>query len=211
MINFVPVYPLEIVVYPGEDVRLHIFEHRYKHLITDCYGEDKPFGILSVLNGQVAEFGTLVEISDVVEVWEDGRMNVQLKGLKVFRVLETIREITKKLYSGAIVNYPENNELPNAILGPKIVHSIKELHTLLSFNHGFTKEEDFLLSYDLAHVAGLSLAQEHEMLCLLHESQRLEYLRRHLLKILPLAANISYMSQRYNQKDIFKNLRSFEP
>ncbi len=49
MTNFIPIFPLGIVVFPGEDLNLHVFEPRYKQLITDCFGEKKPFGIPTVL------------------------------------------------------------------------------------------------------------------------------------------------------------------
>ena len=67
MINFIPIFPLEIVVYPGEQLNLHIFEDRYKQLINECYAEKKSFGIPAVINSNVAEFGTLVKITEIAE------------------------------------------------------------------------------------------------------------------------------------------------
>ena len=63
MTNFIPIFPLEIVVYPSEQLHLHIFEPRYKQLINDCYTNSKPFGIPTVLNNGIAEMGTLVSIT----------------------------------------------------------------------------------------------------------------------------------------------------
>ena len=68
MINFIPIFPLELVVYPGEELNLHIFEPRYKELITECFAEAKPFGIPTVLGDTVAETGTMVEITEMVQV-----------------------------------------------------------------------------------------------------------------------------------------------
>ncbi|MFX7140708.1 LON peptidase substrate-binding domain-containing protein, partial [Acinetobacter baumannii] len=45
MINFIPIFPLSIVVFPGETLNLHIFEPRYRQLIQECFAEQKPFGI----------------------------------------------------------------------------------------------------------------------------------------------------------------------
>ena len=72
MINFVPVFPLNIVVFPGETLNLHIFEERYKQLINECFSEKKPFGIPSVLNENIAETGTLAEVEEIVKKYEDG-------------------------------------------------------------------------------------------------------------------------------------------
>ena len=48
MINFIPIFPLNIVVFPGEKLNLHIFEDRYIQLINDCVAEKKAFGIVVV-------------------------------------------------------------------------------------------------------------------------------------------------------------------
>ncbi len=71
MTNFIPIFPLGIVVYPGEHLNLHIFEPRYKQLINDCYTAKKPFGIPPVINKQVSETGTLLEITEISKVYEN--------------------------------------------------------------------------------------------------------------------------------------------
>src|SRR5690349_19282975 len=106
MTNFIPIFPLSIVVFPGEKLNLHIFEPRYKQLISDCVSSQKPFGIPTVLKENVAEMGTLVQIKEVSKVYEDGRMDIKTEGIAVFKILEVIKELPEKLYSGAIVNYP---------------------------------------------------------------------------------------------------------
>ena len=53
MINFIPIFPLGIVVYPGESLNLHIFEPRYKQLVTECFAEKKMFGIPAVINNHL--------------------------------------------------------------------------------------------------------------------------------------------------------------
>ncbi|MGV3657475.1 MAG: LON peptidase substrate-binding domain-containing protein, partial [Chitinophagaceae bacterium] len=72
MINFVPIFPLSIVVYPGEQLNLHIFEPRYKQLIAECWAEAKLFGIPAVIDSKVQDFGTLVRITEITTVHENG-------------------------------------------------------------------------------------------------------------------------------------------
>jgi hypothetical protein len=60
MTNFIPIFPLSIVVYPGEDLNLHIFEPRYKQLISECNTTKKPFGIPTVIDKKMKDFGSLV-------------------------------------------------------------------------------------------------------------------------------------------------------
>src|SRR3990170_1715834 len=162
MINFIPIFPLSIVVYPGEELNLHIFEPRYKQLIQECSASGKPFGIPIIVNNRLNELGTLVNITEVSNTYDNGEMDVKTKGQKVFRILEVIKEVPEKLYSGAIVNYPQNREdAGKKVLMQKIVNGVRELHRLLKLNKDFKKADEQLTTYDLAHHIGLSLEQEY--------------------------------------------------
>ncbi len=211
MTNFIPVFPLGIVVYPGEMVNLHIFEPRYKQLVNECYKEGKPFGIPTVIENKLNEMGTLVKIIELVKVYDNGEMDIRTQGMRVFRVLELIKSVPDKLFSGAIVNYPDNIEGPGKKdLMLKIINAIRELHRLLDISKDFQKPDEELGTYDVAHHAGLSLEQEYEFLGLLHELQRQEYLKRHLGNVLPVIAEMETLKERVKLNGHFKNLSSFK-
>jgi len=210
MTNFIPVFPLSIVVYPGESLNLHIFEPRYKQLINECYAEKKGFGIPTVINNKLNEIGTLVTITEILNVQENGEMDIKTTGTNVFRILEVIKSIPDKLYSGAIVNYPENpGDEGNRELMHKVVNAIRELHRLLRISKDFKKPDDQLNVYDIAHHAGLSLQEEYELLGLFLEEQRQEYLKRHLSKVLPVIAEMEILKEKVKLNGHFKNLSSF--
>src|SRR3990170_1527945 len=139
MTNFIPIFPLSIVVYPGEELNLHIFEPRYKQLISECVSAKKPFGIPAVIGNNMNELGTLVEITELTKTYDNGEMDIKTKGQKIFRILEVIKEIPDKLYSGAIVNYPKNIEHGNRLLMEKVITAIRELHKLLKVENKFKK------------------------------------------------------------------------
>ena len=208
MTNFIPLFPLNIVVYPGEDLHLHIFEPRYKQLITECHAAQKSFGIPAVINNKVQDFGTAVTITELSKVYDNGEMDIKTKGDKVFRILEVIEEIPDKLYSGAIVNYPDNYERGNPELMRKMMASIRELHQLLNVKKDFKKEDGALSAYDVAHHVGLSLEEEYELLNLLDERQRREYLKRHLTKVIPMVAGMEQLKEKIKLNGHFKNLGS---
>lgn len=209
MINFIPIFPLELVVYPGEELNLHIFEPRYKELITECFAEAKPFGIPTVLGEIVTETGTMVEITEIVQVYEDGRMDIKTRGTKVFKVLEMIEQIPDKLYSGAIVSYPNNDTMAKPFLSFKILDSVYILHRLLNVTKKFHQKVAEMLSYDMAHHAGLSLKEEYELLCLLQEDQRLEFLRRHLEKVIPVIEGMEQLKERIAINGSFKKIKGY--
>ena len=206
MTNFIPIFPLSIVVYPGEDLNLHIFEPRYKQLISECIAAKKPFGIPAVINNTMNELGTLVEITEVSKTYDNGEMDIKTKGQKIFRILEIIKEVPDKLYSGAIVNYPSNIERGNRLLMQKVISNINELHTLLKVSNKFKNPEDELWSYDVAHQIGFNLEEEYEILSLMNELHRQEYLKRHLAKVLPVVAEMETLKEKIKLNGHFKNL-----
>ncbi|MBK9487175.1 MAG: LON peptidase substrate-binding domain-containing protein [Chitinophagaceae bacterium] len=210
MTNFIPIFPLAIVVYPGEQLNLHIFEPRYRQLINECFATKKPFGIPAVIDDKINEMGTLVQVTAISQVYEDGIMDIKTEGLQVFRMLETIHELPGKLYSGAIVNYPDNDERGNRMLMNGIVKGIKELHKLLNIEKKFVKPDEELWSYDVAHHAGMSLQEEYELLELMHESQRQEYLKRHLTKVIPVLAEMEILKEKVKLNGHFKNLKGLD-
>ncbi|HYH16422.1 MAG TPA: LON peptidase substrate-binding domain-containing protein [Flavisolibacter sp.] len=209
MTNFIPIFPLGIVVYPGEEVNLHIFEPRYKQLINECYANGRYFGIPTVIESRLQDFGTLVRVKEITTIHENGEMDIKTVGDKVFRILEVIKEVPDKLYSGAIVNYPSNHEQGSPEMMRKLVNSIRELHRLLKVNKDFKKHDEELKIYDVAHHVGFSIEEEYELLHLLHERQRQEYLKRHLTKVLPLIAEMENLKEKIKFNGHFKNLAGF--
>ncbi len=210
MTNFIPIFPLGIVVYPGEHLNLHIFEPRYKQLVSECQANKKMFGIPAVIDDRMQDFGTLVQITEVSKTYDNGEMDIKTRGEKVFRVLEVIKEVPDKLYFGAIVNYPANHEHGSAQVMRNIVNSIRELYKLLKVEKDFKKNDELLNSYDVAHHVGFSLQEEYELLGLMHERQRQEYLKRHLTRVIPMVAEMEGLKKKIKLNGHFKNLEGFD-
>ena len=197
-------------MYPGEELNLHIFEPRYKQLIKECFASKKPFGIPAVINDKVSEMGTLVEIKEISKEYEDGKMDIKTAGTDVFKILEVIPELPEKLYSGAIVTYP-----PNKYTGGKkemmklILTGIREVFKSLNISKDFKKEDGELKSYDVAHHAAMSIEEEYQLLELMQEIQRQEYLKRHLAKVLPVMVQMDLLKGKVKLNGHFKNMEGF--
>ena len=210
MTNFIPIFPLAIAVFPGEKLNLHIFEPRYIQLILSCAKTKKPFGIPIVVNGKISDIGTLVEIVEITTNYENGEMDIKTKGLTVFHILEIIQEIPEKLYSGAIVSYPRNEVRPRPEIMKKIIVDVALLHKLLAVKKEITADGRELLSYDFAHHIGMSIEEEFEFLQLLQEDQRLEFMRRHLRKVIPVLKDMEILKQKIQLNGHFRNLEGFK-
>ncbi len=209
MTNFIPIFPLGIVVYPGEHLNLHIFEPRYKQLIRDSYDNKKPFGIPAVINNKLSEMGTLVQVVEICKIYDDGKMDIRTEGTDIFKILEIVHELPEKLYNGAIVTYPENINNGSSALMKIILLGIREIHSSLNISKEFKKPDDQLLSYDVAHNAGLSIEDEYLLLELLQELQRQEFLKRHIAKVLPVMKEMDLLKEKIKLNGHFKNPDGF--
>jgi hypothetical protein len=206
MTNFVPIFPLGIVVYPGEHLNLHIFEPRYRQLIKESFESKKPFGIPSVINNKVSEMGTLVRVTEISKLYDDGKMDIKTEGTEVFKILEIVNELPDKLYSGAIVTYPKNILKGSAPMMKKILIGIRAIHKHLNVTKEFGKPDNELLSYDVAHHAGMSIEDEYQLLEFSQELQRQEFLKRHIAKVLPVMKEMDLLKGKIKLNGHFKNL-----
>lgn len=207
MMNFIPIFPLEIVVYPGEALNLHIFEPRYKQLVKDCIASKKNFGIPTVVDKKIGELGTRMEITEIVKEYENGEMDIRTKGVQIFKVLEVVKDIPEKLYHGAIVEYPHNITVPdNTKIAQLIQDEVKRMYTLMGVEAKFPEHKTEMIAYEIAHLVGLSQEQEYELLGLFTEVQRLEYIRRHLKAILPVIQELEAMKARVQRNGHFRDL-----
>ena len=136
-------------------------------------------------------------------------MDIKTRGQKVFRILEIINELPEKFYSGAIVNYPPNHEHGKRVLMDKVLLLIKQLHEMLRLSNPFHKNDDELWSYDVAHSVGLTLEKEYELLTLMNELQRQEYLKRHLANVVPVVAEMESLKEKIKLNGHFKNISGF--
>jgi uncharacterized protein len=208
MTNFIPLFPLELVSFPGEKLNLHIFEPRYKQLIGDCVAQGKPFGIIAVINNKLMEYGTLMQVAEVKKLYEDGRMDISTRATEVFQVLELVKELPDKLYSGAIVTYPQNEFVVNLPALQPVLRQIQQLLLMLESPKAFPKPDNELCSYDVASMTGLSIEEAYDLLQLLREDQRVEYLRRHLQKVLPVVKEMELLKSKIKLNGHFRELKS---
>jgi Lon protease-like protein len=88
-----PLFPLGLVLLPGEAVPLHIFEERYKLMIGECLEEESEFGIVWLADDGLREVGCAAEIRQVLERFEDGRLNILVRGTSPFRLERRIGDL----------------------------------------------------------------------------------------------------------------------
>jgi Lon protease-like protein len=83
-----PIFELPLVLLPGEHLPLHIFEDRYKRMVGTALEQDEPFGIVLRDDEGARSIGCTARIDDVLERFDDGRMNIVVSGEAPFKVLD---------------------------------------------------------------------------------------------------------------------------
>ena len=86
MPDYLPLFPLDVVLFPEMLLPLHIFEERYKEMIAECLQGDSPFGVLYSHEDTVETIGCTAEIRQVLKRYPDGRLDLVAVGRKRFQV-----------------------------------------------------------------------------------------------------------------------------
>lgn len=91
-----PLFPLHLVLFPGRQLPLHLFELRYRRMLVDCLAADRRFGVVAIQSGRevgdpadIFRVGTVAQIEQVAEL-PDGRYDVLTRGTARFRVLDLL-------------------------------------------------------------------------------------------------------------------------
>ena len=207
MTQLLPFFPLNIVVYPFESLSLHIFEPRYQQLIKDCQEQDVSFGIPVYLDKKVGDYGTEVKVTEIVNVYSDGRMDIKTKGLQLFKVLNFQNPLKGKLYAGGDVEFVDVEDDASASDKILLAEKAQELYNILNVDVDLTFDAAYL-SYKVAHKLGLNLQQEYSLLQLTKESNRIDYLIDHLTRTIPVLREAEKTKKRIHMNGHFRN---FDP
>ncbi len=192
----IPLFPLNVVLLPGAELPLHIFEPRYREMVKNCLEEKSEFGMLLSLPKGVAHVGCTAELLGVEKRYEDGRMDILTAGRAPFRVVELF---TKDPLLEGHVDYLEDREAPtNPRIQRELVELFEACHTLVFDDYpkdlqGASPQE---LSYLVAATLPMDLLWKQQILELRSEADRQERLVAYLREWAPHLQKAGAMRQR---------------
>jgi ATP-dependent Lon protease len=203
-IDSLPLFPLNLVLYPNERLPLHIFEERYKDLTRYCLDHDVPFGILRSENDTLSDVGTTARIQKVVNRYEDGRMDIAVRGEERFQLLTLHEE--KSYYTADVSLLEDEDETLDLDLKERAITQHMKLLELA----GRTVRPDLYkdvekLSYVLARNAVLDEEQKQELLERTSENERIQYLIRHFETLIPRVEQKEDVNRRIRSNGHFKD------
>lgn len=176
-------FPLQLALFPGEEVPLHIFEPRYKQLIVDCRDGGITFGIPTHVSGQVSKVGTEVSLVRILHTYDNGEMDILVRGIRVFKIDELQQEIPGKLYSGARVTIFENDAPADPVTQRDLLERYAKVMNLLRKDAVMPEDGQVNPSFFVARHLAMTLPQRLSLLAMDKEPDRQDYLVRHLKRV----------------------------
>jgi len=202
-----PLFPLGLVAFPKERLNLHIFEPRYKQLITECFEEEKTFGIPPFKANMPLELGTEMEVVEISKIYDDGKMDIKTRGLRAFKIIDFYSKINGKLYPGAEVEFIEEvAEMPDILQFQQVMTLIKELYSIMQLDQEAPEWDEGFSIFEIGHKLGLSFEQEVQLLKTSSEAERMSYVKMHLEEFLPKVKEMEELKARVKMNGHFKNI-----
>jgi Lon protease-like protein len=169
-----PLFPLGLVLLPGEVVPLHIFEERYKLMIDECLDSDKEFGIVWMSDDGLKEVGCTARVTQLVERMEDGRMNILIEGDSAFRLLRRIEDLPYPAGDVELLDEVDDGDAaaPGAAARERYAELVERV-TDSRPNEGDLEELD---AYGMAATLDFAMDAKQSLLELRSEGSRLERL-----------------------------------
>jgi Lon protease-like protein len=179
--QFLGLFPLQLVLLPGEILPLHIFEERYKRLIAECRESDGFFGIVMSDDDEAAERGCTAAVYEVVDELDDGRLNILVEGRDRFRIEEIVEPDDPETdYLRARVElFDDIDDLggaPDAGLVENASGLFRRMVGLMGVDDPRVPQSESRLSFRLAAAVDFGLPLKQRLLESRSESERLEVL-----------------------------------
>jgi ATP-dependent Lon protease len=182
----IPIFPLNLVVFPDSKYPLHIFEERYKILLQKCLKENSGFGIVASIDKRISDVGVYVKVASILKTYLNGELDIVVQGIERFLINSTTLH-SDGYYVANVEKYIDENVIIDSRLNDELQSEFEEIVELANY-----KLEDVfwnnlktaqLKSYKIAEKSGLTYEQQQELLILKNENDRLTYLINYFVTI----------------------------
>jgi Lon protease-like protein len=179
----IPLFPLDVVLFPGTPLPLHIFEPRYKEMIAECLAQHRTFGVIRALEESLAEVGCTAEIITVVKEYPEGRLDIVTEGRQRFELLRVNQE--RSFFQAEILILHDEPGTPSPQDAARALQLHSELLAIAGAKQDLPSAADSLLSFHLAGSLPLDLDFKQKLLSSRSEPERLSLLISYFETIIP--------------------------
>lgn len=206
-------FPLASVLFPGAELPIHVFETRYRKLVIQSVQENRIFGINQITTDKFYEIGCTVEVSKILHTYEDGKIDLIVRGLKRYIVRDII-ENNDSFWTGVVDYLEDYPEIIDVLILTKCIALYNEIAgTIKSIDIQILDPDKLITpvpSYYIAQKAGLSYKDKQVILEMRSENKRLHYLYNHLKEIVPLLKEAEYLNQIIKNDGYYNPERFFD-
>jgi Lon protease-like protein len=168
-----PLFPLALVLLPTEVIPLHVFEERYKLMIGECLDEGREFGVIWLSDDGLSGVGCTAEITQVLDRFDDGRLNVLVRGARPF---ELVRRVEDMAYPAGDVVMLEDDGGHDGALAASARESYGDLVEQVTDDRPAPEDIEELDAYGMAATIEFGPGEKQELLELRSEDERLRRL-----------------------------------
>jgi len=191
----IPLFPLNVVLFPGTVLPLHIFEPRYKRMIRDVMASEEPFGVVLSRENGMATTGCTASVRRVARNYDDGRMDILTLGESAYRIGELHKG--NEYLEATVELLADDSQIGPAAVAKELITLFVDCHLLLhespSSEIDMDDQSDALLSYRIASDLPLELDTLQELLETRAEAERRAKLVIRLNQLLPQLVQIQQM------------------
>lgn len=194
MSSLLPLFPLNVVLFPGTPLPLHIFEPRYKEMIGECLDRHGPFGVVLAAERGIAEIGCTAEIVAVTKQYPDGRLDIVSEGRKPFEVLQLNQE--RSFLRAEVLMLDDETSVPSQEKTDRAVHLHSQILKLAGAVQDLSSANMASLSFHLAGSLPLDLDFKQKLLAQRSESRRISMLAEYFETLVPALNRASQARER---------------
>jgi len=176
-------FPLGIVLLPTEQIPLHIFEDRYQELIGECLEQEREFGLVYADEEGLREIGTRAAVTEVLDRFDDGRLNIVVEGRDRFRLVELTSG--RSFQTGLVELVDEEPDPPDPDDASRALELFRRLVDLTGAEVEAPPPDTVQLSFELAGRFEFAPELKQRLLQLMSERERVKL----LAELLTAAAN----------------------
>jgi Lon protease-like protein len=181
-VPLIPLFPLELVLFPGAPLPLHIFEPRYKEMIAECLLKDQPFGMVRAKENALAAIGCAASILNVLKKYEDGRLDIAAEGERRFEIIQVNQE--RSFLQAEVAYFEDEPSIPSSGAVDAVVELHEQLFAVLGQPVDIARDTE-PLSFHLANELPVDLDFKQALLEMKSESERIETLTEYYRATIP--------------------------
>ena len=192
----IPLFPLDVVLMPGAELPLHIFEPRYRLMVRRCLEEQLEFGMILAARQSIAGVGCTAEIVQKIREYPDGRMDILTKGRVAFHLTELLDE--KEYYEGTVEYLSDSPQVPDLEQETQLIQIFERCHALL-FKQPWadsSEHEPGTLAYRMAALLPMELERRQALLEMRSHRARRESVLRWMERFLPRLVELERVRER---------------